>query len=159
MACCSIVTHNDNGHFKPEHIIPQLLLQWVSVKHELDGIKYMSTRTMPEEYRGFGSHVNYVLPVKKIEKEGVCKILASKIKLTESVSWQLLSISNPHLVSQKTTKEELEIRVKKSMPSIMEIELTKGKATKYFQTAFGKMEIELCKMEASSLSNPVADTI
>lgn len=157
MASCSIVTSNDDGHFKPEHIIPQLLLQWVSVKHKLDGIKYMSTRIIPEEYKGFGSHVNYVLPTKKIEKEGICKHLANKTKLTESISWQLLSISNPNLVSQKTTNEELDIRVMKSMPSIMEIELTKGKPMNYFQTAFGKMEIELCKMEASSLLKPVAN--
>lgn len=151
MASCSIVTSNDNGDFKPEHIIPQLLLQWVSTTHELDGIKYMSTRILPEDTKGFGSHANYVLPVKVVQKEGVCTNLAKKTKMTESISWQILSISNPTIVSQKTTKEDLAVRVMKSMPTLIDLELSVGKRTNYFQTAFGKMEIELCKMEATSI--------
>lgn len=52
----------------------------------------------------------------------------------------------------KIEKEEIQIRVNKSMPLIIEIELTKGKPTEYFQTVFGKMEIELCKMKTSKAS-------
>lgn len=151
MLACSIVTKHEDATFKPEHIIPQLLLQWVCTKHNVDGIKYFSTRADYDIKTNSGLLINYVLPVKEVAKEGLCKKLIDKIKLTETISWELINISNPNLIAQKSTKDELMHLFNQSMPDLYAIELIKGSRVPYHQTAFGKMEVELSKMELKKI--------
>jgi hypothetical protein len=41
---CSIKVKNPVGGFKPEYIIPQMLLQYISLNNDIDGIKFPSTK-------------------------------------------------------------------------------------------------------------------
>ncbi|MFW1494652.1 hypothetical protein ACEV9S_24505, partial [Vibrio parahaemolyticus] len=43
IAACSIRVKNPSDNFKPEYIIPQLLLQWARDYKSIDGIRYTST--------------------------------------------------------------------------------------------------------------------
>jgi len=151
IAACSIATKNDDATFNPEHIVPQLLLQWVCSTHKLDGIKFFSTRVNSDVNKTMGANINYVFPVKNINKIGLCDVLTKKIKLTDPISWQLLNITNPVTITQPTSKDDIKLRVSKSIPGIMFLELLPGKPLNYLHTAFGKLEIELCKMEAHNL--------
>jgi len=40
---CSVKVKNIEDDFKPEYIIPQLLLQWVRERDDIDGISYQTT--------------------------------------------------------------------------------------------------------------------
>jgi hypothetical protein len=61
IAACSTRSREPSAPFKPEYIVPQLLLQWVTKEADLDGIRYCSTkvgspRPIPHErihQRGF----------------------------------------------------------------------------------------------------------
>src|SRR5690606_36080601 len=89
IACCSVKVKNPEDTFKPEYIIPQLLLQWVRNNDRIDGIKYKSTHLTPELYKQEGELSNLVIPVKSNQAKGYCKHSKSLFEMTEVVSWQL----------------------------------------------------------------------
>lgn len=43
IAACSIKVKHREDSFKPEYIVPQLLLQWIRNNQEIDGIRFSST--------------------------------------------------------------------------------------------------------------------
>ncbi|MFH4351795.1 hypothetical protein WAJ70_22165, partial [Acinetobacter baumannii] len=44
MAACSVRVKNTTNTFKPEYIIPQLLLQFIRYDEFFDGVSYFSTK-------------------------------------------------------------------------------------------------------------------
>ncbi|PWS26195.1 hypothetical protein DHW03_15485 [Pedobacter yonginense] len=70
IAACSLKVSNPNSHFKPEYIIPQLLLQWVRNENEVDGIKYNSTNIPAKTIRSDGEFHNLVFLLKKMPPKG-----------------------------------------------------------------------------------------
>jgi hypothetical protein len=148
---CSLKTLNDQSQFKPEHIIPQLVLQWVCSEHKMDGIMYFSSRIDPNVKKTPGSHINFVLPAKEIEKTGHCKYLKDKTKITSPISWQIHNIISP---IKKTIEEQTKLifkRTGETTSHTMKLELPTGVTNKYFDTAFGILELELMKMKAERL--------
>ncbi|MDK7626036.1 hypothetical protein QP576_20245 [Bacillus licheniformis] len=65
LAACSIRVKNPNDVFKVEYIIPQLLLQWVRLSSNFDGICYFSTKFKEYNSKNADLYKNYVFPVKK----------------------------------------------------------------------------------------------
>lgn len=72
-----------NQPFKPEYIIPQLLIQFVQFqKSDIIGIKYPSTKVDYSKLENTTAY-NYAFPVKKSSKDGFCKTLVDTFQLTE----------------------------------------------------------------------------
>lgn len=80
MAACSIKVKQRESKFIEEYIVPQLLMQWISVKNNFDGIMYKSS-LYTDLVKDMGA-VNIVLPVKKFRDDGLCENLTSKISVS-----------------------------------------------------------------------------
>jgi len=87
IAACSVKRRVGQGSFFPQYIVPQMLLQWIRQEDEIDGIRYFSTHTP----RGAFAFYNYAFPVRNIKHEGRCSYLRDKFRLTDPISWALLS--------------------------------------------------------------------
>lgn len=81
--------------FHEEYIIPSLLLQWITFKNKnIVGLKYISTKLENYDFPSFG--INYVFPPIDITDEyDFCPILKDRFKLTNPLSWELMSILPP----------------------------------------------------------------
>ncbi|KSU64597.1 hypothetical protein AS034_01810 [[Bacillus] enclensis] len=128
IAASSVKVNKKNHPFKPEYIIPQLLLQYVTNEKEFDGIRYLSVNTSysPNNYL---LHHNYVFPAKTVEEEGHCKELLDYFELTPGIPWQFFEIHNSQGLpsgEEYTHEKQLEIE---GVPSIQ-----------YGKTDFGKFE-------------------
>ena len=66
IAACSIRVDSREGSFFPQFIVPQLLLQWVTKKRKVDGIRYFSTRASTPDYY---VNANLVFPARGIKHE------------------------------------------------------------------------------------------
>jgi len=137
-AACAIRVLHRQYPFKPEYIIPQLLLQYVKedTRKEIDGIRYFSTHyRMPHGSLEIGC--NFVFPVKTSLVSGLCPDLKQLFKVTEVLSWQIAGhIQLPHGPYPHPNTE---------------IELLKGHSCPYATTSFGKMDEASCGMPAAFL--------
>ncbi|WP_055436350.1 hypothetical protein [Lacinutrix algicola] len=131
---CTIKAKNPHGNFKPEYIIPQLLLEYISTKQDIDGIKFPSTKVDYSKLRGLHSY-NYVFPVKSNNESGFCDKLIEKFHVSEPTSLELEEIIN--------NSSNVSVKSKTSVHPIGEIELINGKKSIYRDTSFGKIEISL----------------
>jgi len=91
ITACSIMVKKKNKNFYPEYIIPQLVMQWLNEranidKHSIYGIRYFTCRSKSPRIEG----LNYVFPVQSFDivrnVEEYCNVLASIFKLTEPIS-------------------------------------------------------------------------
>ena len=136
IAACSIRTLYPKAPFKPEYIMPQLLLQYVKedLQQGIDGIRYFSTHYDQLDY-SLTLGCNFVFPVKSFAPRGQCPHLINLFNMTEVLPWQIAN----HI----------------SMPSIgapsVPIELVRGCACDYINTIFGDMEGKSMPMIASAL--------
>lgn len=82
------VLHHD-APFKPEYIVPQLLLEWVSVNLAIDGLRFFSTRIekVPDTPHPI---CNYIFPARNIKATGVCSKLKGIFRMTHPYPWQLI---------------------------------------------------------------------
>lgn len=138
IACCSVKVKNPEDTFKPEYIIPQLLLQWVRNNDRIDGIKYKSTHLTSELYKQEGELSNLVIPVKNNQAKGYCKHSKSLFEMTEVVSWQLHEYA---LGGQffSFNREEL----KSIDDKLPKLEFIKGATYPYSYSILGKLEYYL----------------
>lgn len=134
-AVSNVVLHR-NSPFKPEYIIPQLLLQWIVNHKELDGVRFFSTK-----YNGkipllhFGNFSNLVIPIKKSKEKGFCDELKSNIKLTNPISYTYASLLLPQMTSEKIALDKMEISMKP-----ITLELNEDLHAPYQNTKFGQIE-------------------
>lgn len=135
IAACSIKVKNPTDNFKPEYIIPQLLLQWARDYKDIDGIKYTSTHIEGKTLTAHSGLSNLVLPVKANDDKGFCNELVSTFDITEVISWQLLEFASSGQTALYTRLEN--IILDKSVPKL---EIIKGVNSFYSSTAFGKLE-------------------
>lgn len=138
IACCSVKVREPNDTFKPEYIIPKLLLQWVRKNDAVDGIRYNSTHIDPSFYKEDNELVNLVLPVKENQPHGYCPHLQSMFEITETISWQLRQFA----LGEGTFmyfREEMEY-LNKKVPSL---ELVRGRKYPYSHSILGKLEMLL----------------
>lgn len=149
----TLKTTNRNSSFKPEYIIPQLLLQWISNNKDLDGIVYFSSRIDTDFKKYMGSNINYVIPVKTNSRNGFCIKLKNYFKITEPVSWQLINIGKPNYAI-KHADTELEKWIENSShhyPQPTYLEIIKGSPQNYHETIFGLLEITLSNSKAKKI--------
>lgn len=91
-AICSIKVLEDHASFKPEYIIPQLLLQWLRDEQKQDAIKFSSTHINLNNKNSKGTFYNLVIPVKTNKDNDYCDNLNNMFTMTDVVSWQLYQI-------------------------------------------------------------------
>ena len=71
----------ENDNFKPEYIIPQLLVQFVRKEKYFNCVLYSSTKISTNNSSEL--YHNLVIPVRNIADTGYCSYLEQKIKVTE----------------------------------------------------------------------------
>ncbi|NVO11999.1 MAG: RES domain-containing protein [Bacteroidales bacterium] len=146
IACCSVKVKNINDTFKPEYIIPQLLLQWVRDNDRIDGISYKSTHIEPQLYKQEGELSNLVLPVKENREKGHCSKLKSKFEMTEVVSWQLYQYALGGQLFEDTFDGNRVIDAKLPL-----LELIKGRKYPYGYSILGNLEKYLDGMNTKKI--------
>lgn len=146
IACCSVKVKNPKDTFKPEYIIPQLLLQWVRNNDRIDGIKYKSTHLSSELYKQDGELSNIVIPVKTNQVKGHCKHLKSLFEMTEVVSWQLHEYALGGQVFL-FNRGEFDL-IDRKLPNL---ELIKGTTYPYSYSVLGKLEYYLDRMPTNKI--------
>jgi len=132
---CSIKVKHPSANFKPEYIIPQLLLQYISKNDKIDGIKFLSTKVDYSKLHNVDAY-NYVFPVKTIEKKGFCSALSDLFHSTEPTSLELEEI-----IYNPTTHPT--VFGGGSSTDTRQIELVEGQKSYYSTTSFGKIERSL----------------
>jgi len=151
-AAVSIIVKHRNSPFKPEYIIPQLLLQWVVTTQEVDGIRFFSTRALNSTFPiVLGSLANIVIPVKENNSIGYCSQLAKRIELTNPISWQALTLSYPQLAAVKDEVNIEKIKDNLSTKPLI-INVNPDLPAIYTNTKFGQMEKAL-RLDELKLKN------
>lgn len=149
VAACSFKVLNREDTFKPEYIIPQLLMQWINT-NDIDGIVYSSTHLNPR--LGAGNFHNYVIPVRSANREcGLCPILTDMFHSTDVLPMQLGQFATPHgrFYDQETISTDVNSNVEW-------IELIKGTRQPYHTTSFGLLEHSLCHLKPNPIVQDVA---
>jgi hypothetical protein len=135
---CSVKVRNYEDTFKPEYIIPQLLLQWVRENGNIDGISYQTTHMNFKNALVEGEFINIVLPVKDNKSRGLCDHLKSKFEMTHATSIQLSQCANSGH-NYIYTRNELEFLNKYAK----NIEVIPGRITRYGDSILGELERNL----------------
>ncbi|MCC9601028.1 hypothetical protein LOC67_10770 [Stieleria sp. JC731] len=138
IAACSIRVKDRGGPFKPEYIVPQLLLQWITKNEGFDGVCYFSTHVSPVFKTDARPACNFVFPAQVKASNGMCEFLRSSFRMTKPYGWEFLDSFNfrvgpgGHLV-----------------PTV-EAEFIEGSVEPYYNSKFGMIETKL---------NQIADRI
>ncbi|QDD86827.1 hypothetical protein [Bacillus cereus] len=109
MAACSVRVKNTTDTFKPEYIIPQLLLQFIRYDGFFDGVSYFSTKV--DNYSAITAvlYKNFAFPVQDGATKGLCPKLLSKFEVSDAVPWKMYKDSHhchPH-EGEKRVENEL----------------------------------------------------
>ena len=143
-AAVSNILKIKDASFKPEYVIPQLLLQWVVNNETFDGIRFFSTKStgiVPIIH--YGNMANLVIPIKKGSESGICEELKNKIPLTSPISYEYASIINPQLVNEKIEEENINVNMKP-----LYLRFHEDFTPHYSNTKFGQLEVLLSKSKA-----------
>lgn len=91
---CSIPVKFIDAPFKPEYVIPQLLMQSIQKDESLYGIAYTSTRRDCHFTPYMVNHMNIALPTRKVQSKGHCEELKSTFYVTRGVPYMEAEIMN-----------------------------------------------------------------
>jgi hypothetical protein len=92
-AACAIRVLDAAKPFKPEYIIPQLLLQWVTERTDWHGILYFSTHVGTPT--GWLVGMNLVLPARRMAPRGYCAQLRGMFDVTPVWNWEVALAAPP----------------------------------------------------------------
>jgi hypothetical protein len=98
IAACSIRVPDRSKPERPEYLVPQLVLEWITKTKAYHGIRYFSTH-YPEYPDDPKTYMNYVFPVRMDAAHGYCRELRGLFEITEPVSW-----SDAMALPESTTK-------------------------------------------------------
>lgn len=126
---CNIKVGVPNAPFKPEYILPQIVLQWVKNNlkigsRKIIGVMYPSSKFAVNQEQFDGSFYNTAIPVHHSNKEGFCDVLSKMFVLTKPISFNEALSTNFKATQQGQVKS---------------ISLN-GAKTEYIETDFGKIE-------------------
>jgi len=150
---CSIRTKSNTDTFKPEYIIPQLLLQFVlSLELEseddiIHGIMFPSTKVDYNKIQNVPAY-NFIFPVRKDESTGYCSDLVRQFALTAPTSIELHMLTNFSSISPLTLEEGMEHVGLTKYVTILDNE-----KSSYATTAFGTLERILRQLQPAQLEN------
>jgi hypothetical protein len=77
---------------RPEYLVPQLVLEWITRTHQFHGVRYFSTHytEYPDDPK---TYMNYVLPARTTPDVGYCSELCDLFELTDPVSWAAAKVA------------------------------------------------------------------
>ena len=136
---CTIKVKNELADFKPEYIIPQLLLELVSRNESVDGIKFISTKVDYKKIDNVPAY-NYVFPIKQPTREGLCKKLVSCFHTTSPTSWAI-----EQLIDSGSANSYIENK------ETGEIAIIDDNKSNYLLTSFGQLELKLKDREVKKI--------
>lgn len=93
MAACSTRVMEPRDPFKPEYVVPQLLLQWIRQSNNLQGVRYFSTKVGNVSDPRLGA--NYVIPARVSHEFGHCPTLKSLFEVTTPWNWEATLAAPP----------------------------------------------------------------
>jgi hypothetical protein len=128
---CTIRVQNKTADFKPEYIIPQLLLEQITKEETIDGIKFLSSKVDYSKIQGVPAY-NYVFPPKSVVKDGFCAELLDCFQSTAPTSFGLEKLFSSE---SKYSFNENEY--------VGDLEIIEEKQTNYHSTSFGMLEYRL----------------
>lgn len=132
---CSIKTLNPDDNFKPEYIIPQLVMLSIVESKKYDGCAYTSTQKNLFFDNWTDIHLldNLALPVKEVNaKKDLCEKLCSCFRVTDATNYEYELL--------KDSFKTIEIGVKEATMYI------ETENTEYDKSIFGHLENRLkCK--------------
>ena len=141
IAACSIKVPDSDAAFKPEYVIPQMVLQWVKNEKKHQAIKFSSTHIDQNRTQTSGEFFNLVLPVITDCDDGYCPDIQKMFRSTEVLSWQLYQASTggPNSgnwgISHKINDD------------VKGIEFINGLVTPYEQSSLAALEHQLNNMK------------
>lgn len=152
VAACSIKVAYRDSNFKPEYIIPQLLLQWVrNNRAKIRGIRYSSTHISKPDLRSNPCAVNLAIPVFENQKAGLCPTMLSEFNMAGPISWQLKHLAlggQIFMGSGDQPKDKLQ-----------RIEIIRGMEYPYNYSILGNLESYLDAMQLREIrQNPSPTT-
>lgn len=129
MAACSVRVKNTTNTFKPEYIIPQLLLQFIRYDEFFDGVSYFSTKVDNYSAKTAVLYKNFAFPVQDGATKGLCSKLQSKFDVSDAVPWNMFQLykDSPHCLPNEGEKR-------------VENEFINGMSLLYSSTDFSKLE-------------------
>lgn len=136
IAACAVKVCNKDDVFKPEYIVPQLVLQWVRQEQKVDAIKYSTTRVDLTKNKGIFH--NMVLPVKEIKDKDYCNELVNIFACSPVVSFELLKFSSK-LPKEGTNPNSIDSEITKKF-NVQQLEIIEGIPEDYYLTKFGQLE-------------------
>jgi len=134
---CSIRVRNPSDTFKPEYVVPQLLLEWITTQRGFDGVRYFS-QVLPRYDMADELVLNYVFPVKNRPVKGVCKQLSRLFRMSDPVAW---SVARGFAVGcwQPDTYD-------------LDFNIVRGDQRKYIDSEFGRVQDYVDRLPKSSIS-------
>lgn len=100
---CSIKVQNPDDNFKPEYIMPQLVMLALVHDTERIGCIYTSTQRNSRFNWDIRKLDNIALPVKSVKVAGYCSKLSSMFDITDSTSYELDNSNNRIGVEYETS--------------------------------------------------------
>lgn len=88
LAACSFAAGEDDPD-RPEYLIPQQLMRWVSCQHDVAGIRYFSTRIAAGD-AAIAESASFVFPTHDDAQRGVDARLAAQFEMTAPMFWATL---------------------------------------------------------------------
>jgi hypothetical protein len=132
---CSLKVAFPEWDFKPEYIIPQIILQWTrdrikigADKKRIIGVSYSSSKIPTHKKGYYGEFYNLAIPVERAFEQGYCNKLKDLFELTIPISFTEALNAN--------IQAEQEGQVK----SIVDLW---SNEVEYIKTGFGKVETAL----------------
>jgi len=90
MAACTVRSRREHP-FRPEYIVPQLVLQWLTRSDDFDGIECISTHASMDNDPALTT--NAVFPVRNVAASGHCSRLTQLFEITEPLAWEFVVAS------------------------------------------------------------------
>ena len=140
----SIRVKHPEDTFKPEYIVPQLMLQWVREMSSIDGIAYETTKIDANKAQFRGEFLNLVIPVKTSRNRGICQRLSRMFRMTQATSIPMKDIASSEVTFMRGSERPENLIVDR-------IELVRGQGTRYEDSSFYGLEQELAYMHAYEL--------
>ena len=137
---CSIKVGFPDSPFKPEYVIPQIILQWVknniNIGHrKVIGVSYSSTKIQDYKNGFYGFFYNTAIPIHHSNKSGFCDVLSKQFCLTKPINFREALKLDTNVIQQGQVKS---------------VEMN-GATIEYIKSDFGKIEQILSELPYSEL--------
>lgn len=133
---CSIKVLNPDDNFKPEYIIPQLVMLALVADEKRIGCAYTSTQRNPFFNWDMRKLDNIALPVHFVEKEGLCPKLKSYFQITDATNYEYEMLKKAFCTTFWATDDDYGIH---------------DEGEEYGNSIFGQLEERLMDMPLKNL--------